>query len=93
METDLHYKMFISVFHTGENINVDYEVPIPDELSNVSGYFLVGLKVSNIAGGISQPLDSFFDINYVGKMKTNKLYQITNSACCNRSARAIWVYF
>ena len=54
---------------------------------------LVALMVSNNPNGVLVPMESFYDINYVGILKTNGVYQITNAACLNNTARAIWVYW
>ena len=54
---------------------------------------LVALMVSNNPNGGLVPMESFYDINYVGILKTNGVYQITNAACLNNTARAIWVYW
>ena len=55
---------------------------------------LVAAHVSNSAGTSEQPLSTFYDINYIGKLKTAQgIYQLTNNACINKTARAIWVWW
>ena len=91
--TDLKsFRVFVSMFSAGSQLNTDYNIPIPDEVKG-NGYMLVTLMVSNNPDGGLVPMESFYDINYVGILKTNGVYQITNVACLNNTARAIWVYW
>lgn len=85
-------KVFVSIFSVGAQANTDYQIPIPEEISS-NGYMLVGLMVSNNPNGSSVPMHSFYDINYVGQLKTNGIYSITNPLVLNNTARAIWVYW
>lgn len=86
------FRVFVSIFSAGSQLNTDYNIPIPEEVKG-NGYMLVALMVSNNPNGVLVPMESFYDINYVGILKTNGVYQITNAACLNNTARAIWVYW
>lgn len=85
-------KIYVSIFSAGSQLNKDYTVPVPDEITG-NGYMLIGLMISNNPNGSSVPMNSFYDINYIGVLKTNGIYQITNASCLNNTARAIWVYW
>ena len=85
-------KVYVSIFSAGSKINTDYTIPVPEEIKS-NGYLLVALMVSNNPNGSSVPMSSFYDINYIGKLKTNGIYQITNVDCLNNTARAVWVYW
>lgn len=85
-------KVHVSIFSVGSKINTDYTIPVPEEIKS-NGYLLVALMVSNNPNGSAVPMDSFYDINYIGKLKTNGIYQITNVDCLNNTARAVWVYW
>ncbi len=92
IEKKLQYKMHVSSFQTGAALNTDYKIPIPEELKGKTGYLLANVMVSNTPGAFPE-MSSFYDIHYIGTLKTNGTYQITNAACTNKSARAIWVYW
>ena len=92
MAEEIRYKSYISTFQTGSSLNTDYNIPIPEQIKG-NGYFLANVMVSNIGGTPFPEMNSFYNINYIGVLKTNGIYQIKNEACLNKSARAIWVYF
>lgn len=85
-------KVYVSIFSVGSKINTDYTIPVPEEIKS-NGYLLVALMVSNNPNGSAVPMGSFYDINYIGKLKTNGIYQITNADCLNNTARAVWLYW
>ena len=91
LNSTLHYKIYVSIFSVTKSINTDANVPVPNDIGDE--YQLITIKVSNNPNGASVPLDSFYDINYIGVLKTNKVYQIQNSGCLGNTARAIWVYW
>lgn len=86
------FRVFVSIFFTGSKLNTDYNIPVPDEVKG-NGYMIAALMVSNDPNGTLVPMESFYDITYVGILKTNGIYQITNTACLNTTARVIWVYW
>lgn len=82
-------RIFVSIFSAGSELNTDYSIPVPSEIEEM-GHMIVGLMVSNNPNGADVPMESFYDINYIGVLKTNGIYQIKNVACLNNTARAIW---
>ena len=86
-----HYKIYVSIFSATRQLNTDATVPVPAEIGDE--YLLVSVKVSNDVNGANVPIESFYDINYVGTLKTNGVYQISNPNCLTNTARAIWVYW
>lgn len=84
--------MYVSTFFTGASANTDYTIDVPADIQE-NGYMLCRLMVSKNAGGTIQPMDSFYDINYIGLLKTNGIYRVTDANFCNKSARAVWVYW
>lgn len=90
------YHIYVSMFTTGLSLNTDYEIEKPSffKSQGITKYMLVAVHVSNSAGTSEQPLSTFYDINYIGKLKTAQgIYQLTNGACINKTARAIWVWW
>lgn len=95
--TDIPFKyhVYVSTFVTGSTVDTNYEAGIPDYFKEhgIEAYMMIGMLVSNVAG-TSPSLASFYNINYIGSLKTaTGTYTITNGACLNKPARGIWVWW